>query len=283
MNHKLSVVVVAVLAVWMVGCAEKSSAPAMAVAVKVNGSPISVAELDSKMKQYSHFPEEQKASVANTLLKATIDAEMLAQAALAEKLDADAVVSLKLVQAKRMILANAYVEKRRGDVAKPTEADVKAYYDGHPELFAERKIYELTELVIQPKPANEAELLAKLGDGKHFDEFSAWLVANKIPHGSRPHTAAPDNMPDDIVAKLKTLAVGQATAISGDGQLSILRVNGLQLQPMTLEQATAAIEKKLLDERMKQAMDDALKSLRDKVKIEYIPPYSADAAEALKK
>ncbi len=280
MKPKRALVLVSVLAAMFAGCAEKKSGEA--VAVKVNGTAIGAAELESKMKQYSHFPEEQKKNVAGTLLKATVDAELLRQAALAEKLDQDESVRLKLLQTNRMILANAYVEKRRGEVVKPSTAEVKAYYDKHPELFAERKIYELTELVIQPKPANEAEILARLGDGKQFDEFGRWLNEKRIPHGSRPHTAAPDNMPADIASKLSKLAVGQAAVISNAEQISILRINALQPQAVALEQATPAIEKKLLDERMTKAMESALKSLRDKAKLEYMPPYGATESVAVK-
>lgn len=280
MKHYKTLVLASVLTALFAGCAEKKAGEA--VAVKVNGSAIGVAELESKLKQYSHFPAEQKKSVADTLLKATVDAELLRQAALAEKLDQEETVRLKLLQTNRMILANAYVEKRRGEVAKPGAAEIKGYYDTHPELFAGRKIYELTELVIQPKPANEAEIIAKLGDGKQFEAFQQWLIQSKIPHGSRPHTAAPDNMPEDIAVKLSKLSPGQAIPISNQGQLSILRINAAQPQPIALEQAAPGIEKKLADVAMAKAMETAIKTLRDKAKLEYSAPYSAPEATPAK-
>ena len=261
------------LAALLAGCMEKQSTEA--VAVKVNGTVIGVAELESKLKQYSHFPEAQKKSVSETLLKATVDAELLRQAALAEKLDQEEAVRLKLLQTNRMILANAYVEKRRASVAKPGAAEVKAYYDAHPELFSGRRLYELTELAIVPKPANEAEIVARLGDGKQFQAFEQWLTQNKIAHGSRQHTATPDNMPPDIAAKLGKLAPGQAIPISTPDHLSILRVNAVVPQPVSIEQATPLIEKKLSEEAMAKAMEATIKSLRDKAKLEYRAPYQA--------
>jgi EpsD family peptidyl-prolyl cis-trans isomerase len=279
MKHYKTLVLASALTALFAGCAEKKAGEA--IAVKVNGTAIGVAELEGKLKQYSHFPAEQKKSVADTLLKATVDAELLRQAALAEKLDQEETVRLKLLQSNRMILANAYVEKRRSEVAKPGAAEIKGYYDKHPELFAGRKIYELTELAIVPKPANEAEIVAKLGDGKQFEAFEQWLTQSKIPHGSRPHTAAPDGMPEEIAVKLSKLSPGQAIPISNQDQLSILRVNAAQAQPIALEQATPAIEKKLSEEAISKAMETAIKSLRDKAKLEYNAPYSApDAAPA---
>lgn len=265
-------VLISLLVVALAGCSERKDSAA--VAAKVNGTAIGVAELDDKMRQYSHFPEPQRQQLSGKVLKAMVDTELLRQAALSEKLDQDENVRLKLLQANRLILANAYVEKRRDQAGKPTAAEVKAYFDQHPELYGERKIYELTELAIQPKPANEAELMARLGDGRQFDAFTRWLAEQKIPHGSRAQAAAPDDMPEDLPPRLNKLAVGQAIAISGPDRISILRVDGLQPQPLSLEQATPAIEKKLLDQRRAKAMEDAFKQLRDKARIEYLPPYA---------
>jgi len=271
---------ISLLAAALAGCGERTDGAA--VAAKVNGTTISVAELEDKMQQYRHFPEPQRAQLSAKVLKAMVDTELLRQAAVGEKLDQDESVRSKLAQANRLILANAYVEKRRDQAGKPGAAEVKAYFDQHPELYAERKIYELTELAIQPKPANQAELLAKLGDGRQFDAFTRWLSEQKIPHGSRSQMAAPDDMPEDLPARLNKLAVGQAIAIDGPDRIGILRVERLQPQPLTLEQATPAIEKKLLDQRRAKAMEDAFKQLRDKAKIEFLPPYQ-EAIAALPK
>jgi EpsD family peptidyl-prolyl cis-trans isomerase len=279
MRHAKSLLVLSMTVALVAGCGPKKGGEASAVTV--NGTAISAAEINKKLEQYSHFPAEQKKSVTGTLLKATVDAELLRQAAVAAKLDQDETVRLKLQQTNRMILANAYVEKVRNDVAKPDAATIKAYYEKHPELFAQRKVYELTELVIQPRPDNSAEILAKLGDGKDFAGFTRWLGERKIANGSREHTAAPDNMPEEIAVKLNTLGVGQAFHINQENALVILRVKGAQPQPISLEQATPGIEKKIREEAMSKVMEETIRKLRDKAKVVYSPPFAApDAATA---
>lgn len=280
MKHKkLFLALVPLLGLLLAGCGEKKAEVGNAAA-KVNGTSISVAELDSKMKQYSHYPAEQKSLITGTILKALVDTELLRQAALGEKLDQDEQVRLKLAQANRLILANAYVEKQRATIAKPSAEEVKAYFDKHPELYGDRKIYELRELVIQPKPANEAEILAKLGDGRKFDEFTRWLTENKIPHGSRPQVVAPDNIPEDILAKLYKQEVGTAMVINDASRISILHVDGHQPQPTALDKATPAIEAKMVDQGKVAAMDATFKKLREKAKIEYVAPYSEKGIQA---
>ena len=265
-------VLAALILVTLSACGEKQiSTP---VAATVNDASISVAEIEHKLKQYSHFSEDKKKNVAQTLLKGSIDTELLRQAAIDEKLDQDESVRLSLLQANRLILANAYVEKQRNSVAKPTPAEVKGYYDQHPGLYADRRIYELREVSFQPKPDNEVEILAKLGDGNDFDAFTRWLTEQKIRHANRSQVVSPDDMPENVLAKLSKLSVGGISEIRAANQLNILRIDNFQPQPVSLEQATPAIEGKMMELRKAEAMEAAFKRLREKAKIKYLPPYS---------
>jgi EpsD family peptidyl-prolyl cis-trans isomerase len=273
MLHTPKLNVFAALILVMLSACDKNQV-STPVAATVNDTSISVAEIEHKLKQYSHFPEDKKKNITQTLLKGTIDTELLRQAAIDEKLDQDESVRLSLLQANRLILANAYVEKQRNSVAKPTPAEVKVYYDQHPGLFGERRIYELREVSFQPKPDNEAEILAKLGDGIAFEAFTRWLTEQKIRHATRSQVMSPDDMPENVLAKLSKLSVGGVSEVRGANHLTILRIDNFQPQPVSLEQATPAIEGKIMELRKTEAMEAAFKRLHEKAKIKYLPPYS---------
>ena len=70
---------------------------------------------------------------------------MVVNAALADKLDRDPAVLMELEAAKREILTKAYVARHLAAI-KPAEAEVKAYYEQHPHLFAQRKVYNLLSM-----------------------------------------------------------------------------------------------------------------------------------------
>ena len=61
--------------------------------------------------------------------------------------------------ARREIISRAYVEKIGEGAPKPTPDEVKAYYEKHPALFSERRIYSLQEVDIEatPEQVDDAE------------------------------------------------------------------------------------------------------------------------------
>jgi len=271
----------ALLCLAVAGCGDNKQGDPAAAAI-VNGETLSAAELKMKLSQYDHLPAERKSAVAGTLLKSMVDMELLRQAAIKDKLDADEVIRARIDSSTRMILAEAYMSKQGAAIAKPTESEIKAYFDQHSELYSDRKVFEMEELMIKVRQEDAAEVKEKLGDGKNYNDFVAWLVQTKIPNNSQPVSAAAEDMPADILDKLKNVAAGDVITLEEKDQLSVIRVNAVHSQPMTLEQAKPAIEEKLYRQRRTDGMDSLLKQLRDKAKIEYVAPYSESGIAAVK-
>jgi EpsD family peptidyl-prolyl cis-trans isomerase len=181
-----------------------------------------------------------------------------------------------------MILAEAYMTKQGAAVAKPTDAEVKAYFDQHPELYSDRKVFEMEELMIKVRQEDAAEVKEKLGDGKNYDEFVTWLAQKKILNNSQPVSAAAEDMPEGILAKLKNVAPGDVLTLEEPDQLSVIRVHAVHLQPKTFDEAKPMIEDRLYKQRRTEHMDNMFKQLRDKAKIEYVAPYSEKGTVAAK-
>ena len=267
-------VLVAVLGVALTACGVKKTADHADVAVKVNGEAITSVELQDNARQHAQIINGQEVSVSGAMIKSQIDMELLRQAAVKDKLDADKMISARLAESNRFILATAYLQKQMAAIAKPGEAEIKAYFDQHPERYAERKQYDLQELRIQTGPENAAQIRKKLGNGKNFKAFVRWLNENKIPNNGQQLVVTADQMPEEILQKLQGIKPGEAIAIDGKDQLDVILVNAVKPQPVTPEQAAPMIGK-MLDARHKQdAMNEMLKQLREKAKIEYVPPYT---------
>ena len=269
-------VIVAVLSVALTACGAKKTADHADVAVKVNGEAITSVELQDNARQHAQIINGQEVSVSGAIIKSQIDMELLRQAAVKDKLDADKMISARLAESNRFILATAYLEKHMAAIPKPGEAEVKAYFEQHPERYAERKQYDLHELRIQTGPDNAAQIRKKLGNGKNFKAFVRWLNEKKIPNNGQQLLATTDQIPEEILQKLKSIKPGEAIAIDGKGQLDVIFLTAVKPQPVTLAQAAPMIEK-VLDAKHKQdGMNDMIKQLREKAKIEYVPPYTAN-------
>lgn len=266
----------AMLSLLLAACGEKQ-APTGHAALKVNGEAISAAEVEAKLKQYSRLPAEQKTFVTGTILNSLADLELLRQAAVREKLDADEAVQARLAGAARFILAETYMTKTKAAVAKPSAADVKAHYDKQPARYAERKLFDLHEVNIETSPENMAEIESRLKRGARLDDFVGWLQLSKIQHDVQPLVVSAEKVLEPILDKLAQAHDGDVITLPGKDKLTALFINKVQTQPLTLEQATPMIEEQLYEASKTERMKETMKQLRDKAKIEYLPPYQASS------
>jgi hypothetical protein len=73
---------------------------------------------------------------------------------------------------------------------------------------------------------------------------------------------------------------GQAIFNVRPGGAQVINLAASRAQPVTLEQATPAIEQFLLNERKRKLVADDLAALRSAAKIEYVGDFAADAAKS---
>jgi EpsD family peptidyl-prolyl cis-trans isomerase len=275
-QHKL-IVLVAAVTLSLSACSGKESETTanLSPAVKVNGQVISDAEL--QLKGGMHTGEvDKKHPISEQAMQSMLSMELLRQAAVEAKLDADETVRARLAISMRSILAKAYLEKLLAEVAKPTAADISAYYNQHPERFSNRKQLTLKEVIIQPNTGKEAEIKAEVGKGKKITDFETWLLANKIAFNSAPGSATTDQIPEETLPKLKAVPVGGSAIVEGhDGMHVIFVLDAQPHQPLALEQASPMISNMLFEKGRKEALDNKIKSLHDKAKLEYVAPYTA--------
>src|SRR5437870_7592331 len=80
------------------------------------------------------------ASVAQAVEK-VIDRELLVQKALEAGLERDPQVKDSIDNARRQVLAQAYLDRAASAATQPGKEEVRAFYAENPALFAERRIY----------------------------------------------------------------------------------------------------------------------------------------------
>lgn len=270
-SKMLVLVVVSALSLSACNSKKTSGNDAPKVAVKVNGDPISVTELDLRG---GNMHDTNNHAVSEQILKMVIDTELLRQAAIQSKLDTDENIRAMIANSTRMILATNYMKKQLSTLGKPSESDISTYYNQHPERFSGRKAFSLREVAIRPQPGLEAEIQAQLGKSGKVESLQQWLKSKQIPYGDNSFSAASDQIQDDVMLKLKDARVGGYVIAGGKDHLSVIYVLDAQPKPLALVQATPGIAKTLMDKRSKEMIDNLVKPLRDKAKIEYTPPYS---------
>ena len=237
-NPKIPVLMLALM-LGLAGCGEKKGAEAQPgkVAAKVNGEVINAQEVETELAKVGVTGSGQSQDAANLMLNAMVEQRLYVQKAKKDGLDRDAKVIQALQAAERQVLAQATLTKLTENAAKPGDAEISAYYDKHPELFSERRIYRLQEIMIQVSPENAGAVKARLGSGGNLNDLVGWLKSQNIPARGVQSVKSAEQLPLELAAKLHPLKDGQAITLEGPTHITILAVTGSQTQPIAREQA----------------------------------------------
>jgi len=268
----------------LAGCSKKAAEhkPGQALA-SVNGQEITVLQLNEEMMRANIAPQQQEAA-KKQLLQALVDRQLLQSEAEKEKLDRDPNVVQAIERAKAMIIAQAYLQKHVGNVAKPTRQEVEDYYAKHPQFFSQRKQFTLNELMIASRDMND-EVKQAADTSKTLDELAAWFDAHKIKYGHGQVLKTGSEMPADLSGRIAAIPKGQLFIIKELDRTLFLTVNDVKDAPLALDSAAPQIEQFLLNKKNKEAAEAELARLRSTAKIEYLngqtaptPPKAGGAA-----
>jgi EpsD family peptidyl-prolyl cis-trans isomerase len=267
------------LAVLLSGCENPSGAVKNETVATVAGDKISEAELDLALSRLGELNDAQAAEAKSKLLQALIDQRLVAQAAEKAGLGKEPAVEMAMAQAGRQVLAEAYAERNFKDVAKPSETDIADYYNQHPELFSQRRIYRIQELELVVDPSRMSDVEAKLKSSHSMGDFVNWIKEQGIDGKSAVTVKPAEQIPAPLLARLSLMKDGQATVLPArPGHVLIAQVLESQLQPVSLEQSHGVIELALMAQKRKELMESDLKKLREAARIEYASGYTPTAA-----
>lgn len=276
-----AVTLAAALVLALSGCGEKKDKdkPASQTAAKVNKEEVTVHQINYVLQQQRGLAPEQAASASKQVLERLIDQELALQKSQEQKLDRDPRVVQQLEAARREIIARAYAEKIAAGAPKPSPAEIKAYYDTHPALFKERRVYNLQELAIQAKPEQIAEIQAKLTAAKDLPDFVNYLKASDIKFGADQAVRAAEQLPLNTVDKFAQMKDGQTIFTATPTGAQVVVMAGSRSQPVDEARASPAIEQFLWNERKRKVVEDDLKAMRSAGKVEYVGEYAKGGAK----
>lgn len=277
--HHASFIALTVVAA-LFGCEKPDTAVKTETVATVDGDDISKAELDLALSRLGELSDAQAAEAKSKLLQALVDQRLVEQAARKAGLDKERAVEIAMAQASRQVLAEAYIERNFKDVGKPSDAEIAEYFDQHPELFSQRRIYRLQEIELNVDPSRMTEIQGRLESSRSMGDFVNWLKEQNIDGKAAVAVKPAEQIPTPLLARLVQMKDGQVTILAGrPGQVLVVQLQESQLQPVTLEQANGAISRALTTLKRKELMEADLKKLREAAKIEFASGY-APVAEA---
>lgn len=251
------------------------------IAAQVNKGEISVHQVQALLRAQPAVAAQWGEKAADKALDVLIEQELAAQAAAQAGLDKQPQVIQSLALAQREVLARAFQDQLAEKARLPDTAAINTYYDEHPELFVQRKVYQLEETVVRPGSQDQTEtLLRELPTLAGPEALSLHLTAKGLRKATQRVSVAAENVPMDWLPKLAQLPVGRSLAATRGEAVVVWTLIAAEEAPMLLAQAKPAIQAALVRQARQQAINEGMKKLRDQAKIERRQTVAAAAAAA---
>jgi EpsD family peptidyl-prolyl cis-trans isomerase len=267
--------VIALLAIPILGACGHKEGGVSQVAAKVDKGEITVHQVNFALQRLGVNAENANKAMPQVLSQ-LVEQELLVQAAMQKKLDRDPQVAQMLEEARREVLARAYLEQMAGHQGKPTDAEVRDYYEKHPALFAERRIYSLRELVVPVSAAEKVK--AQLEKSTNLEELAGALARDNIPTSVNQIVKPAEQLPIELLPRLLTMKEGDVLPLANAQGVNVIQLVASRSNPVDEKQARPAIEQFLANQHRNELVQGELKRLKDGAKVEFVGDFAKLAA-----
>jgi EpsD family peptidyl-prolyl cis-trans isomerase len=272
-----------VLAALVGACGKTDHKAATQVAAKVNGDEISVHQINAALTHAGVALTGDPKNASRQVLERLIDQQLLVQKALQAKLDRDPNVLTAIENARRQILAQAYIDRTLTDTAMPTSAEIKKYYADHPEIFGQRRLYRFEEVLVALDNDGDMKALQGELDKSHdMREITDWLRARGTKFNMSFTMKTSEQLPRNLLPKLKAMKTGDVMFYPAGNRALVVQLTGWQELPMSEAEAAPYIAQALLTQKRGEQAAEEVKKLRTAAKVEYEGEFAHTAAAAPK-
>jgi hypothetical protein len=231
--------------------------------VKVNGTELTVHQLNAELKSSPGMSQP-------VLLDALVTRQLLVDAAKKDKLDEDPAVLADLQKSRDTILAQAYVARKVAPPSAPTDAEVAQGYKDAPDMFAQRRHYEFSELVIQPGDMND-KIDALMQSKKTLEDVANYLDSQRISYRREVVTRFSGELPVQMAASLRTMELGTLFVVKEPQQTLLVSIQESKPMPVSLSAATPQIRQLLVSKKYNDLVNAQIADLKKSASIEYLP------------
>jgi EpsD family peptidyl-prolyl cis-trans isomerase len=274
----LSVLIALVVTLSSCGKADINKTSGQIVA-KVNGGEISVHQINSAMARGNEIPPDEAKQVGAQTLERVIDQELVVQRALKDKLDRDPQVMRSIEDAKRQILARAYIERAFAASSTESREEIRKFYQENPALFERRRIYRVHELVVVVPREKLDALKAATAGAKSLQDITGWLKSQKLAFQVAISDRPAEQMPLNLLPQVFEMREGQIAVIPTPRGASVVQLLQTQEASLSEQQATPIIEQYLQSRKRFTVAQAEVRKLREQARIEYVSEFEAPRAQ----
>lgn len=278
--------IILLMSIWLFACGndgKKSSDVKTQVVAKVNGDEISIHQVNQQLSRLGTLGEEKAQQASRQILDRLIDMQLLEQKAKEAELDRDPQVLQAIEASRKQILAQAYIQKKMLNSSQPTEAEVDSFYNEHPELFAERRVFNLQELAIEGASDKVALIEEAVANKSNISDVAEWLKGQGLKFALNANVRAAEQLPSKLLENLNPLKQGDMLTIVNGQSVNVISIAAVETLPVTKEKAMPVIQKYFQNKHKKETLETQMAALRSAADIELVGVFSesikSDTAE----
>lgn len=262
------------------GCGKKEDAKvATQVVARVNSEEITVHQVNNILARNPNIAPEVAAQSKREILDRLIDQHLARQKAIENKLDRSPSVMQAIEAAKSEILARAYLEKIAAAIPKTATWEVQKYYKEHPELFAQRRLFNLEELAFAANSDVATGLREQLSKARSMQEIADWLQSQEVKFVVNRGVRAAEQVSLEMLPKLQAMKEGQNQLFEASSErFLVIRLVAYKSEPVDEASAAPRIQQFLLNQRAQELIVKEMKKIKEQAKIEYVGEFAEGAA-----
>lgn len=280
-RHQISIPPLLLLCAIASGCGNsEDKAVTTQVAAKVNATEITVYQVNNVLAKTPNVTSAVEQRVKREILDNLIDQQLARQQAIENKLDRTPDVLKILETARTEILARAYVAHISAAQPRPTPEEIRKYYNEHPALFAQRRVYSIEEISLPAREGLAAALREQAAKARSLQDIAAWLKTRNIQFTANSGVRAAEQLPFEYLEKMQAMKDGESQVFELRGGIQVIRVVASKPAPVNEAGAAPKIQQFLLAQRSAEAVRKDMKEIKGKAKIEYVGEFAMTTAEA---
>ena len=254
------------------------------VVATVGGKDVTIHELNAELQGVQLPAGADRKQTEQAVLQQVVQRKILADIARERGLDKTPMFLIQQKRAEETLLAQLLQRQLASSVKQPTAQEVQTFIAQNPDLFAERKIFNIDQIQFET-PKDPRALLA-YQPFKTMAEVEAQLKKDGLRYRRAPAVLDVATANPELVQRVLKLPAGEIFIIPGGGAVIANQIIGQRVEPLAGDQAnqlaTSLIQQRKFADLTKRDLEPKVKKARDEVKYQggYAPPKPADAPAA---
>lgn len=270
--------VIALSAFALAACGSKD-APSGQVVATVDGVEITQSELNAELAGRQAPNAQQQKQLQAAVLNQMVARVLLANAAKEQGLDDTPEAAIAKQRAQQAALI-ALLEKKLGASAPAISAEeVSQFVADNSEIFANRRIYVVDQIIVNAPPPPLMKSLANL---EEFDAIKAELAKYRLPTASAVGTIDALTVPPQFAKQIAALPPSGVFIVPGEGAVRVNHIRESQVSPVTGADAERLAKEMLAQRRRGQQVQDAVGRIlkEGQAKVRFNPAFQPAAPKS---